>query len=81
MTALQALTANAQLVELLVGRRWYVIQAATRSRRLVGGHRSCPGGHAQEAEDWYRDKIAHREQYVPDVHDSHSEPRAVLHGD
>ena len=70
VTALQALTANAQLVELLVGRRWYVIQAAGEAGASWDDVGVALGMSGQAAEDWYRDKIAHREQYVPDLHDA-----------
>ena len=77
VTALQALTANAQLVELLIGRRWYVIQAAREASASWDDVGTALGLTAQEAEDWYRDKIAHREQYVPEFHDA-ERARAAL---
>jgi hypothetical protein len=77
MTALQALTANAQLVELLVGRRWCVIMAAREARASWKAIGVALGMSAEEAESWYRGKIAHREQHVPDVHDA-GRARAVL---
>ena len=77
VTAIEALAANAQLVELLIGRRWYVIMAARESGARWEDIGGALGMSAQEAEDWYRDKIAHREQYVPDVHDA-QRARAAL---
>src|SRR5688500_14602444 len=65
VTAIQALTANAQLVELLVSRRWYVMQAAREAGASWADVGVALGLSAQEAEGCYRDRIAQREQYVP----------------
>ena len=70
VVALEVLAANAQLVELLVGRRWYVMQAAREVGASWGDIGAALGLSAEDAESWYRDKIAHREQYVPDFHDT-----------
>src|SRR3954453_12322458 len=59
VTALQALQANAQLVELVIGRRWYVMQAARETGATWIEVGAALGMTGQEAEDWYRDKIAH----------------------
>jgi hypothetical protein len=77
VTALEALTANAQLVELLVSRRWYVMQAAREAGATWTDVGVALGMSTEEAQDWYRDKIAHREQYVPDFHDE-ERTRAAL---
>src|SRR3954468_23557452 len=77
VTALQALTANAQLVELLIGRRWNVIQAAREASASWDDVGTALGLTAQEAEAWYRDKIGHREQYAPEFHDA-ERARAAL---
>jgi hypothetical protein len=71
-----ALTANVQLVELLV-RRWYVIQAAREAGTSWEDIGAALGMSADEATDWYRGTIARREQHVPDVHDT-DRARAVL---
>ena len=58
------------LKRVLVGRRWYVIQAAREAGASWNDVGTALGMSGQAAEDWYRDKIAHRERYVPDLHDA-----------
>jgi hypothetical protein len=67
VTSLHALAANAQLVELLTGRRWYVIQAA---REVGAGWEEIGavlGMTKQDIRRWYTDAIVNREHYVPEV--------------
>jgi hypothetical protein len=77
VTAVEALEANGQLVQLLIGRRWYVMQAARETGASwadIGAVLGMPG---PEARDWYRDRITQRERLVPDFHDA-GRARAVL---
>lgn len=80
VVALEALSANAQLVELLVSRRWYVMQAAREAGASWDEIGRALGQSGQEAESWYSATIAHREEVVPDFHDA-ARARAALTDD
>src|SRR5690349_4247228 len=80
VTAGEALAANAQLVTLLVSRRWYVIQAAREEGDSWNAIGTSLGVTGQEAKNSYREQIARREQYVSDIHDA-ARARAALNGD
>jgi hypothetical protein len=80
VTALEALAANARLVELLVGRRWCVIQAAREAGAGWEDIGASLGLTIGDVKDWYTDAIAHREQYVAGIHDT-PRARAVLNGE
>jgi hypothetical protein len=77
VSALDALEANRQLVELLIGRRWYVMRAAREAGASWSEIGAALGMSKQGAQDWYRRKIADQERYVGDLHDS-TRARAVL---
>lgn len=66
---LDALTANKHLVELLVGDRWYVMQAAREAGATWSQIGAALGMSKQGAQDWYRRKIADQEQHASDFHD------------
>ncbi|MBF6588440.1 hypothetical protein IU414_27230 [Nocardia farcinica] len=80
VTALQALEANRRLVELLVGRRWMVMQAAREAGASWAEIGKALGMTKQGAMDWYKRKITDQEKYVPHFHDT-ARARAVLDGD
>lgn len=77
VSALQALEANRQLVELLTSRRWYVMQAAREVGASWSEIGAALGMSKQGAQDWYRRKIELQEQHVGDLHDA-ERARAVL---
>ena len=77
VTALEALRANAQLVDLLVGRRWYVMQAAREEGATWDEIGSALGMTRQGAHDLYQRRIATREQVLPELHDK-ARGRAAL---
>jgi hypothetical protein len=77
VTALDALEANARLVDLLTGRRWSVMQAAREAGKTWDEIGLALGMSRQGAQDWYRRKIANQERYVPEFHDA-ERARAVL---
>ena len=70
ITALDALRANAELVQLLLGRRWYVIQDAREAGATWDEIGEAVGMSRQGAYDWHKRKIAGRERLVPDIHDA-----------
>jgi hypothetical protein len=70
ITALDALRANAHLVGLLAGRRWYVMQAAREAGATWDEIGEALGMSRQGAYDSYRRKIRQREEYVPEIHDT-----------
>lgn len=73
VTALDALRANARLVELLIGRRWIAMQDAREEGASWEQIGEALGMSKQGAHDWYRRKIAQQEQYAGEFHDA---PRA-----
>jgi hypothetical protein len=77
VSALDALEANRQLIELLIGRRWYVMQAAREAGASWSQIGASLGMTKQGAQDWYRRKIADQEQYVGDLHDADRARAAV----
>ena len=70
VSALDALEANRQLIELLTGRRWYVIEAAREAGASWSQIGAVLGMSKQGAQDWYRRKIANQERYASDIHDA-----------
>ncbi len=70
VTALDGLRASGQLVELLTGRRWYVMQQAKEDGASWEQIGEALGMSRQSAWEWYRRKIAGREQHVGDLHDA-----------
>ena len=65
--ALDALEANRQLIELLTGRRWYVMREAREEGRSWSEIGAALGMSKQGAQDWYRRKIAEQERHVGDL--------------
>ncbi|MBU3063216.1 hypothetical protein KO481_16980 [Nocardia sp. NEAU-G5] len=72
----QALAANHRLVELLTGRRWWVMRDAREAGDSWAEVGAVLGRTAAAALDWYSDKIARQERYVGS-HDG-DRARAVL---
>ena len=70
VSALDALEANRQLIELLTGRRWYVMEAAREAGASWSQIGAVLGMSKQGAQDWYRRKIANQERYASDIHDA-----------
>lgn len=77
VSALDALEANRQLIELLIGRRWYVMRAAREAGASWAQIGAALGMSKQGAADWYSRKIADQEKYVGNLHDG-DRARAVL---
>lgn len=77
ITPIEALHANAELVDLLIGQRWYVMQAAREAGATWDEIGQTLGMSRQGAYDWYKRAIAKQEQYVPDFHDT-DRAQAVL---
>ena len=77
VSALQALSANRRLVDLLTGRRWSVMQYAREAGASWAAIGEALEMTKQAALDWYKRKITAQEQYVPDFHDA-PRARAVL---
>ena len=76
---LDALEANRSLGDLLVGRRWYVMQAAREAGETWESIGAALGISKQGAQDYYRRKIEQQERYVGDLHDT-DRARAALDG-
>lgn len=70
VTALQALEANRRLVDLLIGRRWIVMQDAREEAASWSQIGDALGISHHAARDWYRRKIAEQEKYLGDFHDT-----------
>ncbi len=70
VSALEALAANARLVDLLSGRRWYVIQAAREQGAEWAEIGAALGISKQAAWEFYKRKIEAQETYVGDHHDT-----------
>ncbi|MBB6374349.1 hypothetical protein BKA01_001571 [Pseudonocardia eucalypti] len=69
VSALDALRANAELVDLLTGRRWMVIQDAREAGATWEQIGQALGMSRRAARNWYKHKIRDQEQYVEDRHD------------
>ncbi len=74
---LEALAVNARLVDLLTGRRWYVMRDAREAGATWSEIGQALGMTKQGAADWYRRAIVKQEQYVGDLHDA-ARARAVV---
>lgn len=70
VSAVEALEANRQLVELLTNRRWYVMREAREAGASWSEIGVALGMSKQGAQDWYRRKIELQEQHVGDLHDA-----------
>ena len=77
VAALEALRANAKAVELLTGRRWYVMKSAREGGATWAQIGEALGITKQAAHDFYRRKIEEQEKYLPDLHNAVA-ARAVL---
>jgi hypothetical protein len=74
---LDALAANKAAVDLLVGRRWYVMRAAREAGETWEAIGVALGISKQGAQDYYRRKIEQQEHYVSNLHDA-ERSRAAL---
>jgi hypothetical protein len=77
VTALDALRANARAVDLLTGRRWYVMKSAREAGATWAQIGEALGMTKQAAHDFYRRKIEEQEKHLPDLHNAPG-ARAVL---
>ncbi|SDQ03651.1 hypothetical protein [Arthrobacter crystallopoietes] len=77
--ALEALAANAAAVNLLVRRRWYVMQEAREDGATWEAIGKALGITKQGAQDYYRRQIENQEKYAADFHDA-DRARAALDG-
>ncbi len=77
VSALEALAANARLVGLLSGRRWYVIQAAREEGAEWAEIGAALGVSKQAAWEFYKRKIEEQETHAADYHDAEA-ARAAL---
>ncbi|MFE2962018.1 hypothetical protein [Nocardia tengchongensis] len=77
VTALQALTANRRMVDLLTGRRWTLMRDARESGESWAAIGAALGMSKQGALDWYKRKIAEQEKHVGKTHDA-DRARAVV---
>lgn len=76
VSAIEALAANRELVELLTARRWYVIRDAREAGASWSQIGEALGMSKQGAQDWYR-RIAEQEQDVGDRHDAERAQEAL----
>ncbi len=70
VSALQALAANARLVDLLTSRRWHVMQAAREDGAEWAEVGAALGVSKQAAWEFYKRRIEAQETYAPDYHDA-----------
>lgn len=73
VSALEALAANRAAVDLLVGRRWLVMQSAREAGETWETIGDALGITKQGAQDYYRRQIELQEAFAPRFHDA---PRA-----
>jgi len=76
-TLLRALNANAELVKLLTGQRWFVMRDAREQGATWDQIAEALGLTDAEARAYYVNAIEHQERYVGDLHDARR-ARAVL---
>ena len=69
-TALDALKANRAAADLLVGRRWYVMQEAREAGATWEAIGDALGITKQGAQDYYLRKIDKQKMFVTDLHDA-----------
>jgi hypothetical protein len=81
VSALDALKANHSAVDLLIGRRWYVIQEARESGATWEEIGAALGITKQGAQDYYRRQIEKQQQYAPSLHDADRAHAALDDGD
>ncbi len=77
VSALEALAANARLVDLLTSRRWYVMQAARDDGAEWAEVGAALGVSKQAAWEFYKRKIEEQETHAADYHDAEA-ARAAL---
>jgi hypothetical protein len=77
VTALDALKANARLVQLMIGRRWYVMRDAREAGASWDEIGAAVDMSGDDARDYYRQEIELQEKVLPDLHDA-ARSRAVL---
>jgi hypothetical protein len=77
VSALDALKANRAAVDLLVGRRWYVMEEAREAGATWEAIGEALGITRQGAQDYYRRQIERQEMFMSDLHDA-TRARAVL---
>jgi len=70
VSALEALAANARLVDLLTSRRWYVMQAAREDGAEWAEVGAALGVSKQAAWEFYKRKIEEQETHATDYHDA-----------
>jgi len=70
VSALEALAANARLVDLLTARRWYVMQAAREDGAEWAEVGAALGVSKQAAWEFYKRKIEAQETHAADYHDA-----------
>ena len=69
-SALDALKANRNAVDLLVGRRWYVMEEAREAGATWEAIGDALGITKQGAQDYYRRQIEKQETFVSGLHDA-----------
>lgn len=79
-SALDAIKANRAAVDLLVGRRWYVMEEAREAGATWEVIGDALGITKQGAQDYYRRQIEKQETLLPDRHDA-KRGRAPLNED
>lgn len=77
VTALDALKANAELVRLLTGRRWYVMRDAREAGATWDEIGAAVDMSGDDARDYYRQRIEFQEKYAGEFHET-ARSRAVL---
>lgn len=77
LLALDSLRANARIVDLLTGWRWFVIEQAREEGASWADIGDALGMSRQSAWEWYKRHIEEQESRVPDLHDA-SRGRAAL---
>jgi hypothetical protein len=77
VTPAQALAANRRLVELLTGRRWYVMRDAREAGDSWSAIGAALGVDTYDACEWYARTITEQETHVGELHDA-TRARAAL---
>lgn len=77
VSALDALEANTHLVELLVARRWSVMQTARETGASWSEIGAALGMSKQAAHEWYGHRIAEQEHHAGELHNT-ERARAAL---
>jgi hypothetical protein len=81
VSALDALRANRRLVDLLVGRRWYVMQEAREAGASWSEIAEALGYEGElAAMEEYQEAIDRQAKYLPDLHDAARAKAALVDG-